>query len=194
MPTGTTGRFLFMRHGETDYNRRGVRCGGDVDIPLTERGEAQARDAGERIRADHAGIDVILAGPLQRTRRTAEIVADILGGCPIVTHAGLIERRLGAWNGLDIAATQADLAAGATPPGGEAEGDFRARVAAALADILGRGDRLPLLVGSKGVGRVVALLAGGAPNPAMGNAEVVAYGLTLPLAGPAGTGSGDQRG
>lgn len=169
------GRFLFMRHGETEYNRRGVRCGGDVDIPLTDRGEEQARAAAARIQAEHAGIDMILAGPLLRTRRTAEIVADALGGCPVITHDGLLERRLGDWNGLDIESTQADLAAGVTPPGGEAEGEFRARVAAALTDILGRGHRLPLLVGSKGVGRVVALLMQADAAPSMGNAEIIDY-------------------
>jgi len=174
LPMGTTTRFLFMRHGETDYNRRGVRCGGDVDIPLTAKGEEQAAAAARRILADWPDIDVILAGPLLRTRRTAQIVSDALGGRPVILHDGLLERRLGAWNGLGIEATQADLSAGITPPGGEAEEAFRARVADALSDILGRGHRLPLLVGSKGVGRVTALLMGDA-RPAMGNAEVADY-------------------
>ncbi len=167
-------RFLFMRHGETAYNRQGLRCGGDVDIPLTEEGEAQARGVGERLAATHPGIDVILAGPLQRTRLTAALVAESLAAPPILIHPGLVERRLGDWNGRPIGETQAALSAGETPPGGEGEGEFRLRVAATLADILAQPHTLPLLVGSKGVARIVCLLMLGdtAATP-LGNAEVL---------------------
>lgn len=176
-PAGRTDRILFIRHGETDHNRRGVRCGGDVDVPLTARGEAQARAAGERLAALGEPIDAILASPLLRTRRTAELVRDALGPLPLAFHEGLIERRLGAWNGLGIAETQPRFDAGEAPPGGEGEEAFRARVAAALADILGSGHRLPLIVGSKGVARILGLLAGGSPRPPAGNAEILRFGF-----------------
>lgn len=151
---------LFVRHGETEYNRRHVRCGGDVDIPLTTEGERQAWAAGEQAHAGFPGIDAILASPLQRTLHTAAIIADRLGGRPVIRHEGLRERRLGAWNGLPIEETQPLLDAGACPPGGESEAEFRQRVSSALADILSRGDALPLLVSSKGVGRILGLIAG----------------------------------
>lgn len=171
---GMVDRFLFIRHGETAHNRAGLRCGGDVDIPLTEAGEEQARAAGRRLAASHPGIDVILAGPLQRTRLTAALVAESLAAPPIMIHQGLVERRLGDWNGRPIAETQASLAAGETPPGGEGEAEFRLRVAQALADILSRDESLPLLVGSKGVARIVALLMlGDAAARPLGNAEVL---------------------
>ncbi len=169
---------LFIRHGETDYNRRHVRCGGDVDIPLTEHGETQARRAAETLRAHAAPIDAIITSPLRRTRRTADLIRETLGHpCPLVLHDGLIERRLGAWNGLDIAATQSLLDAGAPPPGGETEDAFRARVRQALADILGRPHRLPLLVASKGVARVIGIIAGAAPTVPAGNAEVIPFDI-----------------
>lgn len=171
-----TETFLFIRHGETDYNRRHVRCGGDVDIPLTAAGEEQAQQAGRLLGRDYPGIDAILASPLQRTRRTAALVwAELAAEVPLMLHEGLIERRLGTWNGLSIDATQAELAAGVTPPGGEGEAEFRARVAATLTDILGRRHRLPLLVGSKGVGRVIGLLLGTARGTPVGNAEVLRF-------------------
>jgi len=173
---------LFIRHGETDYNRRHVRCGGDVDIPLTEHGERQARQAAETLRAYATRIDAIVTSPLRRTLRTAELVQKTLGpscSCPLAIHEGLIERRLGAWNGLDIAATQPLLDAGEPPPGGEPEDTFRVRIRQALADILGHSYRLPLLVASKGVARVIGILSGTGPTAPAGNAEVLPFDIPL---------------
>ncbi|EWY42622.1 phosphoglycerate mutase [Skermanella stibiiresistens SB22] len=175
--TTAAGVLLFMRHGETEYNRRKVRCGGDVDIPLTELGEAQALEAGLSLRASGVSIDTIIASPLIRARRTAEIVRDAAGlACPIAFHDGLIERRLGDWNGMDIGATQPMLDAGERPPGGEDEPEFRRRIGLTLAEILEWGHALPLLVGSKGVARVLSLaLAADQRGPAR-NAEVMRLG------------------
>lgn len=169
---------LFIRHGETDYNRRHVRCGGDVDIPLTERGESQAHSAAEWLRGQPDRIDAIIASPLQRTRRTAEIIhAALGGGCPLIGHDGLIERRLGAWNGLDIAESQPLFDAEIPPPGGEAEEEFRSRLRHTLADILGLPYRLPLLVASKGVARVLGILTGAGSSCPANNAEVIRFDI-----------------
>ncbi|KJV10577.1 hypothetical protein VZ95_03985 [Elstera litoralis] len=168
--------FLFIRHGETDYNRRGVRCGGDIDIPLTAQGAAQAKAAAEQLLADGLRPDAIFVSPLQRTRRTAEILAETLGFTePLIPHEGLRERRLGDWNGQPIADTQAWFDAKLTPPGGESETAFRTRLERALVDILVRPYRLPLLVGSKGVARIFVELTGGARTAPVGNAEVVRF-------------------
>jgi len=58
------------RHGETDWSRAG-RHTGRTDIPLTTEGERQAMALGERLR----GVDFarVLASPLERARRTAEL-------------------------------------------------------------------------------------------------------------------------
>ena len=70
---------LFMRHGETEFNRRKVRCGGDVDIPLTELGEAQARAAGKGVSVcgemagDPAFTELLLA--MGEVLRRADLVA-----------------------------------------------------------------------------------------------------------------------
>lgn len=167
---------LFVRHGETEYNRRHVRCGGDIDIPLTEQGETQAAATATQLRHQAADIDVVLISPLVRTRRTAEIIhAGIGATCPLIIHPGLTERRLGAWNGLDIAESQAMFDAGEPPPGGETEEVFRARVTQTLADILARPYRLPLVVASKGVARILAILAGNQGSRPAGNAEVIRF-------------------
>lgn len=169
---------LFVRHGQTEYNLRHVRCGGDVDIALTCEGEAQAGAAGLWLKEQGLAIDAIVASPLIRTRRTAEIIHAALGtDCPLLNHAGLIERRLGAWNGLDIAQTQPWFDQALPPPGGETEPAFRARISETVADILARPYRLPLLVASKGVARVLGLLAGHGPQPPAGNAQILRFDM-----------------
>ena len=68
--------FYFMRHGETDWNRRHIEMG-SRDIPLNDRGLAQAALAAERLKSE--SIAQIASSPLQRATKTAEIVAEVLG-------------------------------------------------------------------------------------------------------------------
>ena len=68
--------FWFLRHGETDWNARGLSQGA-VDVPLNANGEMQAVRAAELL-AD-AGIASIVSSPLARARRTAETIAAALG-------------------------------------------------------------------------------------------------------------------
>lgn len=58
------------RHGETAWSASGQHTG-RTDIPLTERGERDAR----ALRARLTGIDfaLVLTSPLERARRTAEL-------------------------------------------------------------------------------------------------------------------------
>lgn len=177
-PAAATRPILFIRHGQTEYNRRQIRCGGDVDIPLTADGEDQARLAGESLRCLGKDIDVMFVSPLERTRRTAEIVRGAIGStCPLVVHDGLLERRLGEWNGRDIGETQPLFDAGRPPPGGEPEEVFRARIARALADVLDYPCRLPLVVASKGVARVFGILTGAGLLGPAGNAQVIRFDI-----------------
>jgi broad specificity phosphatase PhoE len=59
-----------VRHGETEWSRTG-RHTGRTDVPLTTRGEQQARD----LRAGLAALDpaLVLSSPRERARRTAEL-------------------------------------------------------------------------------------------------------------------------
>ncbi|MBW1212875.1 2,3-diphosphoglycerate-dependent phosphoglycerate mutase GpmB [Pantoea allii] len=86
-----------VRHGETVWNAE-RRIQGHSDSPLTEKGEQQARQVGERIK--NAGITHIISSDLGRTRRTAEIIADACG-CDITfdprlreLNMGVLEKRL----------------------------------------------------------------------------------------------------
>jgi probable phosphoglycerate mutase len=58
------------RHGETAWSLSGQHTG-RTDLPLTERGERQARALGERLRG--ASFVKAFTSPSQRARRTAEL-------------------------------------------------------------------------------------------------------------------------
>lgn len=62
-----------MRHGETDYNIRHL-FQGQIDIPLNATGLKQAEAARERFRNIGIEYDRIFCSPLQRARKTLEIV------------------------------------------------------------------------------------------------------------------------
>ncbi|GAB2498201.1 histidine phosphatase family protein [Pseudoxanthomonas sangjuensis] len=90
-------RILLARHGETPWNAEG-RYQGQIDIPLSPVGEAQARALGSRL--NDLRIDRAVASPLARARRTAELAlgearVDMLG-----LDADLQEIAHGEWEGL----------------------------------------------------------------------------------------------
>ena len=58
------------RHGETAWSLSGQHTG-RTDLPLTERGEQQARALGQRLRG--ASFVKVFTSPSQRARRTAEL-------------------------------------------------------------------------------------------------------------------------
>ena len=61
------GLLTLLRHGQTDYNAKGL-FQGRVDEPLNEVGEDQAKRAAASI----GKVDRVLASPLQRAKKTAE--------------------------------------------------------------------------------------------------------------------------
>jgi probable phosphoglycerate mutase len=60
------------RHGQTEWSHTGQHTG-LTDIPLTPRGEENARHLGERLAKIKGPIQLVLTSPLQRARRTAEL-------------------------------------------------------------------------------------------------------------------------
>ncbi|KAF1029599.1 MAG: Phosphoserine phosphatase 1 [Burkholderia plantarii] len=128
----TTTQILFIRHGETDWNRV-KRIQGHIDIPLAQTGVAQAQQLAARL-ADEARdglrLDAIYSSNLQRARQTAEPIAARLD-LPVVLNEGVRERNYGAFQGHDstqIAEQFPDAYAhwqtrdpGFEPPGGESQ-------------------------------------------------------------------------
>ncbi len=169
----------FLRHGATAPNLQGLRCGGDLDAPLTELGRLQATQAALRILELRISVGVIVTSRLSRTRETAQIVSRILHGVEIAIEPAFAERRLGAWNLQPVAETEEPLRQGLTPPGGEANLEFVERIGAALQGWLPRLPEQPLLVGSKGVARVLRELTGPQPpRQPLANGALAHFDLT----------------
>jgi probable phosphoglycerate mutase len=174
----------FVRHGITEPNFRGFRCGGDLDLPMMDIGCDQAYLLAKQIEKMHLRIGVIIAGSLIRTRQTAAIISGVLGTVPIELDPLMNERRLGQWNNRPIAETEDMLKSGVTPPGGESEDQFKARIQLALDNLRPHLDRRPLVVSSKGVARVMNSLLGGTERMTVGNGEIVEFAVA-PHAGRA---------
>src|SRR6266568_3045804 len=118
------------------------RYAGLTDAALTDTGIRQAAVAAKRLAS--AGIDAIVASPLQRTVRTAEEISAVTG-VPVLTDDGFRETDFGAWEGLTFAEVRerwpsemtAWLADSAVaPPGGESLAEVSERVTAALHRLL----------------------------------------------------------
>ncbi len=70
----------FLRHGESQANVDDVFAGQMDDSPLTTLGLQQARQAASDIGS--LRVDRIISSSLQRTRKTAGVVASIIGFDP----------------------------------------------------------------------------------------------------------------
>ena len=89
---------VVVRHGETDWNA-GRRIQGQTDIPLNERGRAQAGEIAELL-AGAGPWSGVLASPLDRARTTGSIIAERLGLPQPEIVADLVERDFGAAEGV----------------------------------------------------------------------------------------------
>lgn len=114
------GQLLLIRHGESEGNRE-RRFTPHPEIPLTDLGRAQAREAAARIRAGFAPA-AIVSSPLIRARQTAAILSEILAADVSYDH-DLRERDMGAFAGQPYAAKRPGFDASTwwewRPPGGE---------------------------------------------------------------------------
>jgi len=169
--------FYFVRHGVTEPNFKGLRCGGDLDIPLMDIGCDQAYLLAKQIQRMDLGIGVIITGSLIRTRQTASIISGVMHNVPVEIEPLFNERQLGVWNNQSIEATEELLRNRVTPPGGESEETFAQRINTALEQIRPKLDRKALLVSSKGVGRILNGLLGGEGRMNIGNGEVVEFAV-----------------
>lgn len=124
--------FHFVRHGETDWNKTG-RMQGRRDIPLNATGEAQAEALRPHL-AGH-GFRSIAASPLQRARRTAEILNRDLQ-LPIQLIDGLQEFDVGPYEGTEAREWFDNWRRGAAVAGVESFADFTTRVLGGMREAL----------------------------------------------------------
>ena len=80
-------RLYLVRHGETAWSLSGQHTG-RTDIPLTDKGEGDARELAERLRG--ISFSRVFTSPSQRARRTSELVA--------LNRVSEIEPDLAEWN------------------------------------------------------------------------------------------------
>ncbi|MEX2328859.1 MAG: 2,3-bisphosphoglycerate-dependent phosphoglycerate mutase, partial [Nitriliruptoraceae bacterium] len=94
MPT-----LAIVRHGQSLWNLEN-RFTGWVDVPLTLKGEAEARRAGERLSG--RSFDVAYTSALTRAQETLRIMLDTMGDVvPIIRDPALNERHYGDLQGLN---------------------------------------------------------------------------------------------
>lgn len=138
----------FVRHGETDWNAE-RRFQGQRDVPLNDKGRAQARRNGEALRkvVGHLTDLDLVASPLARAKETMEILIRELG-VPADTlrlDHRLRELSYGEWEGkLERDLPTLDPAGFAArsrdrfrwrPTGGESYADLFARTGEWLATV-----------------------------------------------------------
>ncbi len=70
------------RHGETSWNKLGLAQGSKNDIELNDNGINQSTQLGKYLRDNRINgqnFDLILCSPLKRAKKTAQIIADLIG-------------------------------------------------------------------------------------------------------------------
>jgi broad specificity phosphatase PhoE len=138
----TVKRIIFIRPGETDWNRLD-RWQGWVAAPLNAHGKRQVEALASFLR--NIGLGALYASDLKRAAETAAIIGQKIGHEPIY-DARLRERNVGNWQGLTLEEVHLwypqeyeQFAAdpqGYQVPGGESLKEVQARMKAAFNDIV----------------------------------------------------------
>ena len=131
-------RLILLRHGQSTWNLEN-RFTGWVDVPLTEQGEREANEAGEKIARAKIHIDVAFTSVLVRAHQTLELALSACGQKGLLTYydQALNERNYGDLQGLNKAETAEKFGAeqvkiwrrsyDVQPPNGESLKDTAAR-------------------------------------------------------------------
>jgi 2,3-bisphosphoglycerate-dependent phosphoglycerate mutase len=101
-------KLVLLRHGESTWNQEN-RFTGWTDVDLSERGRAEAKEAGRLLREGGYVFDLAYTSVLKRAIRTLGITLDALDllWIPVTKHWRLNERHYGALQGLNKAETAA---------------------------------------------------------------------------------------
>jgi 2,3-bisphosphoglycerate-dependent phosphoglycerate mutase len=130
---------VLVRHGQSDWNLKNLFTGWR-DVGLTEKGVAEARAAGQKLKAQGLRFDVAFTSALARAQRTLDLVLKAMGetNITVLKDQALNERDYGDLSGLNkddarkkwgdeqvhVWRRSYDVA----PPGGESLKDTAARV------------------------------------------------------------------
>ena len=135
-------QFLLIRHGSTDALDV-MLAGWTPRVGLNAAGEAEVQRAARHL----AGrpVDQLYTSPLERTRRTADILAEALG-VPLRLDARLGELRFGEWTGKSFEALRDEpswhswnsFRSGTRVPAGELMLETQARAVSLLVELRDR--------------------------------------------------------
>lgn len=168
--------FLYLRHGETDWNAAGLSQG-NVDIPLNANGIAQAKQAALLLR--NRGIRTIVSSPLSRARDTALAASEVLG-LPVTSDDGLREVAFGQQEGQPMVEWFDEWVAGRyTPVDAESFATLRTRAVAAINRATAH-ESLVLVVAHGALFRAVRSAAGLVPNVRTPNGQPLLLEPALP--------------
>jgi 2,3-bisphosphoglycerate-dependent phosphoglycerate mutase len=130
---------VLVRHGESEWNLKNLFTGWK-DIDLTDKGIAEARAAGRRLKALGLSFDVAFTSALIRAQRSLDLILEEMGQTriPVSRDKALNERDYGDLSGLNKDDARAKWGAeqvhiwrrsyDVAPPGGESLKDTAARV------------------------------------------------------------------
>jgi 2,3-bisphosphoglycerate-dependent phosphoglycerate mutase len=93
-------QLVLIRHGQSQWNLEN-KFTGWIDIPLSPKGEEEAREAGEKIK--NFKFDKVYTSVLDRAIKTYEIAAKVAGfnNLPVEKDKALNERMYGDLQGLN---------------------------------------------------------------------------------------------
>lgn len=165
-----------IRHGESIGNQKRDFLG-FTDLPLTEKGEAQALSAARYLASIGFSPDAVYASPLCRAFRTTELALSLIDAPAPIPVDGLREIYGGEWEGLNIFALDEKFPEArevwtndighACPTGGEAVKDLYGRVVSTL-----------LTIAKENVGKTVFIGSHATP---IRSVETYARGLSADL-------------
>ena len=93
---------VLLRHGESVWNKSNLFTGW-TDVPLSETGEEEAREAGRLLKDAGHAFDAVHTSLQVRAIRTADLALEAMGlsWLPVTRHWRLNERHYGALQGLN---------------------------------------------------------------------------------------------
>ena len=97
-----TGTLVLVRHGQSEWNLKNLFTGWK-DPALTEKGIAEARAAGQRLKAKGLKFDICFTSALSRAQNTLKLILEEMGqtGLPETRDQALNERDYGDLAGLN---------------------------------------------------------------------------------------------
>ena len=129
---------VLVRHGESQWNLEN-RFTGWVDVPLSEKGVREAKNAGDWLKKENIRFDRAYTSGLKRAQDTLKLILEKLGqtNIPFEKDQALNERHYGDLQGLNKAETAQKFgdeqvkiwrrSYDVAPPGGESLKDTAAR-------------------------------------------------------------------